>query len=108
MTTWAATGYVPRLLEVAALADVLVYVASDERYNDEVPTHFLRLLLEIGKPVVACLMKMKEADAPTLVAHFQKEVLGRLPPGAVACLAIPQLSPAELADPIRLAGRYRI
>src|SRR5262249_41016460 len=33
MTTWAATNYVPRLLEVAGLADVLVYVASDERYN---------------------------------------------------------------------------
>src|SRR5262249_8477389 len=38
MTTWAAVGYVPRLLEIAALADVVVYVASDERYNDEVPT----------------------------------------------------------------------
>src|SRR5262249_19006715 len=33
MTTWAATSYVSRLLEVAALADVVVYVASDERYN---------------------------------------------------------------------------
>src|SRR5262245_22742693 len=31
MTTWAASGYAPRLLEVAALADVIVYVASDER-----------------------------------------------------------------------------
>src|SRR5438309_6590499 len=35
MTTWAATGYVPRLIETAALADIIVYVASDERYNDE-------------------------------------------------------------------------
>src|SRR5437763_3494812 len=43
MTTWAAAGgagedvrapgYVTRLLEVSALADVLIYVASDERYN---------------------------------------------------------------------------
>ena len=41
MTTWAAAGYIPRLLEAAALADVIVYVASDERYNDEVPTQFL-------------------------------------------------------------------
>ena len=63
MTTWAAAGYVPRLLEVAALADVLVYVASDERYNDEVPTQFLKLLLQAGKPVVVCLTKMREADA---------------------------------------------
>jgi hypothetical protein len=108
MTTWAASGYVPRLLEVAGLADVIVYVASDERYNDAVPTEYLRLLLQAGKPVVACLVKMKEADAPALVAHFQKEVLSRLPAGAVACLAIPFLTAEQLADPVRRAGRYRI
>jgi hypothetical protein len=108
MTTWAATGYVPRLLEVSALADVLVYVASDERYNDAVPTQFLQLLLQTGLPVVVCLMKMREADAPALVAHFQQEVLGRMPPGVVGTLAIPFLRPEQLADPARLAGRYRI
>jgi hypothetical protein len=108
MTTWAATGYVPRLFEASALADVLVYVASDERYNDAVPTQFLHLLLQTGKPVVVCLMKMREADAPALVAHFQQEVLGRLPPGVVGTLAIPFLRPEQLADPARLAGRYRI
>jgi hypothetical protein len=108
MTTWASTGYVPRLLEIAALADVLVYVASDERYNDEVPTQFLQMLLQTGKPVVACLMKMQEADAPALIAHFQQEVVERLAPGTVACLAIPFLTPEQLADPVHLAGRYRI
>lgn len=108
MTTWAATGYVPRLLEVAGLADVIVYVASDERYNDEVPTEFLRLLLQAGKLVVVCLMKMKESDAPALIAHFQKEVLSKMPGGAVACLAIPHLTAAQLADPVHQAGRYRI
>ena len=76
MTTWAAAGYVPRLLEIAGLADVIVYVASDERYNDEVPTQFLQLLLQAGKAVVVCLVKMSEADAAALVAHFKKEVLG--------------------------------
>src|SRR2546429_3226347 len=59
MTTWTApdsatgngrAGYVLRLLEVAGLADVAVYVASDERYNDDVTTQFLRLLLEAAKP----------------------------------------------------------
>src|SRR5262249_45352611 len=48
MTTWAASGYVSRLLEVAGLADIIIYVASDERYNDEVPTQFLGLLLQTG------------------------------------------------------------
>lgn len=108
MTTWAATQYVPRLLEVAALADVIVYVASDERYNDEIPTQFLHLLLQAGKAVVVCLVKMREADAPAFVAHFKKEVLGRISSEALACLTIPQLTPAQLADPVKLASQYRI
>ena len=112
MTTWAASGYIPRLMEAAALADILVYVASDERYNDEVPTQFLHLLLQTGKPVVAVLMKMREADAPALLAHFQKEVTAPLPHpsggGVISTLAIPFLTPAQLADPARQASRYRI
>ncbi len=112
MTTWAAGSYIPRLLEAAALADVLVYVASDERYNDEVPTQFLNLLLQTGKPVVVCLMKMREADAPALLAHFQKEVADRMPRpsggGIIAALAIPHLTLAQLADPSRQAARHRI
>src|SRR5262249_40085621 len=108
MTTWAATGYVPRLLEIAGLADVIVYVASDERYNDEVPTQFLHLLLLTGKPVVICLLKMQEADAPAIVAHFQRDVLGRFSHETLACLAIPFLTPDQLADPAGQAARYRI
>jgi hypothetical protein len=108
MTTWAATGYVPRLLEVAGLADLIVYVASDERYNDEVPTQFLNLFLQAGKPVVCCLTKMREHDAPAFVSHFQKEVVSKLPSGVVSCLAIPHLPADQLADPARLAGKYRV
>jgi hypothetical protein len=108
MTTWAATGYVPRLLEVSGLADVLVYVASDERYNDAVPTQFLDLLLQTGKPVVAVLMKMREADVPAIVEHFKKDVLAKLHGHVLSVLAVPFLSKAELADPARMAGRYRI
>ncbi|HTU20665.1 MAG TPA: GTPase [Gemmataceae bacterium] len=112
MTTWAAGSYIPRLMEAAALADILVYVASDERYNDEVPTQLLHLLLQTGKPVVVCLMKMRESDAPALLAHFQKEVVRHLPNppggGVIAALAIPFLTPAQLADPARQAARYRI
>src|SRR5271166_4437658 len=110
MTTWAASGYIPRLMEAAALADILVYVASDERYNDEAPTHFLHLLLQTGKPVVVVLLKMKEPDAAALIAHFQKEVIAQLPHppggGVIATLAIPFLTPAQLADPARQAARY--
>jgi hypothetical protein len=108
MTTWAARNYVSRLLEISGLADVILYVASDERYNDEVPTQFLRLLLDTGKPVVVCLMKMKEADAAALAAHFQREVLTRLPLGVVSILAVPFLNPAQLADPVNQAAHHRI
>src|SRR5260221_6014776 len=98
MTTWAATGYVPRLLEVAALADVVVYVASDERYNDEVPTQFLKMLLQSGKMVVVCVMKMREGDAPAFLTHFEREVLDRMPAQGVATLAIPQMSRDQVLD----------
>jgi GTP-binding protein EngB required for normal cell division len=108
MTTWAASSYVSRLIEVASLADVIVFVASDERYNDEVPAQFLHLLLEAGKPVVVCLTKMRPADAPALVGHFQKEVVSRMPAGVVGVLTIPFLTPAQLADTSTLVSRYRI
>jgi hypothetical protein len=108
MTTWAAATYVPRLLEIAALADVVVYVASDERYNDEMPTQFLHLLLQAGKAVVVVLAKMREEDAPAFVAHFRQEVLGRLTGQAIACLTVPHLTPAQLADPINQASKYRV
>src|SRR6266566_4738169 len=108
MTTWAAAGYVPRLLEISGLADVIVYVASDERYNDEVPTQFLRLLLQAGKAVVVCLVKMREADAPAFVNHFRQEVLSKLTGRALACMTIPYLSPPQLIDPIKGAAKYRV
>jgi GTP-binding protein EngB required for normal cell division len=112
MTTWAATGYISRLIETAGLADVIVYVASDERYNDEIPTQFLQMLLQSGKPVVVVMTKMREADAPALVTHFQREVLGKLtyPPGGgvYGTLAIPHLSADQLTDPARTVGRHRV
>lgn len=110
MTTWAAQNYTSRLLEAAALADVIIYVASDERYNDEAPTQFLRMLLQTGKPVVCVLVKMREEDAPALLAHFKSEVLDKMPEGqgAVGVLAIPFLTAEERADPVRGAARYRI
>src|SRR5262249_17687935 len=89
MTTWASTGYVARLLEVGGLADVIVYVASDERYNDEVPTQFLRTILQANKNVVVCLVKMGEPNAPAFVAHFKKDVLARMPRPAVEVIPIP-------------------
>ena len=108
MTTWASEGYLSRLMEIAALADVLVYVASDERYNDEAPTQFLELLLQTGKPVIVCLTKMTEGQVQPMLDHFRDAVLGKLGLGALACLAIPNLNPAQLADMSGAVARYRI
>jgi hypothetical protein len=108
MTTWAAENYVSRLLEIAALSDVIVYVASDERYNDEMPTQFLKMILRAGKAVVVCLVKMRPQDAPAFVNHFKQEVLQKIDGGAVAVLTIPHLTGEQLADPIKKAAQYRI
>ncbi len=109
MTTWHATGYLLRLIEVTALADLVIYVASDERYNDEPPTQFLQMALQAGKPVIACLMKMRESQAQAILDHFRRDVVARLPecPRVVACLAVPHLSTDELADPAQRAARFR-
>ena len=114
MTTWASAGYVNRLMEVAALADVVVYVASDERYNDEVPTQFLHLLIKAGKSVVVVLTKVQEANAPALADHFRREILGRLPrlpngaTPAVPVISFPQMPPAERADPTGAGAKHRV
>lgn len=107
MTAWASRGYVPRLLEVAGLADVLVHVASDERYNDAVPTQFLRLFLEAGKAVVVCLVKMREADAPAFVEHFRREVLAGDAGKVAAVVTLPHLPPEVLADPRARGSAWR-
>jgi hypothetical protein len=114
MTTWASEGYVARLMEVAALADVIVYVASDERYNDEVPTQFLHLLVKAGKAVVVVLTKMKPPDAPAFIDHFRQELLSRLPKlpngevPAVPVVALPHMTPEERADPAGAGAKYRV
>lgn len=117
MTTWASTGYTGRLLEIAALADIVVYVASDERYNDAVPTEFLKLLIAAGKPIVVCLTKMRESEAALIIQHFRQEVLGKLFPTLQAqsaqnippipCIALSHLSQEEQADPSGIGGKYR-
>lgn len=114
MTTWAAEHYVSRLLEVVALADLVVYVASDERYNDEVPTEFFRMMIRAGKAVVVCLTKARESDMGTLIEHFRQEVLGRIPAPdpttipPIPVVALPQLSAEVRNDPAGAGAKYRV
>jgi hypothetical protein len=115
MTTWASGGYANRLTEVAALADIIVYVASDERYNDEVPTQYFHLLVQSGKSIAVVLTKMRETDAPTLAQHFRSEVLGKLPPlpdgqsrPEIPIAFLPALSSFERTDPAEGGRKYRV
>jgi GTP-binding protein EngB required for normal cell division len=110
MTTWHALTYVTRLIDVIGLADVVVYVASDERYNDSIPTQFLQLILQAGKPVVTVLTKMSERQAPALVDHFCKEVVARMPEctRVSANIALPQMTDQETADPLGKGARHRL
>lgn len=114
MTTVAAGHYASRLTEVAALADVIIYVASDERYNDEIPTQYLHLLIRAGKAVIVCLTKMKVSDSDALIQHFQSEVLGKLPAlpngmkPTVPVIAIPNIPQSERNDPAGTGSQYRI
>jgi hypothetical protein len=94
MTTWASVGYVSRLMEVVGLSDIVFYVASDERYNDAIPTEFFHQLIKAGKAVVVVLTKVNEGYAEALLNHFKQEVLGKLaPPGSgvppIPCVVLP-------------------
>lgn len=78
LTAKDATHYQSRVIEIAGLAHVCVYVASDERYNDELPTNFLQAMLDAGKWVVVVLTKVSPSDADELVRLFQTQVVKNL------------------------------
>lgn len=109
MTTWKANQYQVRLVETIGLADLVLYVASDERYNDAWPTQYLQYLLQAGKPVVACLTKMQPTQVETLLKHFRETVIARIPEcaGVSAVVALPHLSAAEQAEPAGVGDPHR-
>ena len=113
MTTWASAGYVSRLMEVVALADIVVYVASDERYNDVVPTQFLHLMIQAGKAVVCCLTKVREVNEEAMIADFRAKIIGQLPASigeipAVPVVSIPWLSDDARKNPAGAGAKYRV
>lgn len=96
LTTKDAVHYQSRVIEIAGLAHIGLYVASDERYNDELPTNFLQALLDAGKSIVVALTKVSPTDAAELTRLFQDQVLSRLRQRhrVVAVITIP--SPPDL------------
>lgn len=107
MTTIHAAKYICRLLEILGLADLVVYVASVQRYNDRVPSSYLRMLVDSGKPVIACLTRVPERESDSVRDHFFHEVLAKIAPSnPIPCVVIPEKSWRELADPQAMAD-YR-
>jgi predicted kinase len=109
MTTWKANQYQTRLVETIGLADLVIYVASDERYNDAWPTQYLQYMLQAGKPVIAVLTKMQPDQREPLLKHFREHVIARIPEcsGVSAVVALPTLTAAEQADPAGAAVEHR-
>ena len=67
------------VLRAESRSSLVIWCASDERYNDAVPTEFLHVLVKAGKAVVVALTKMREDETDVLVEHFRGEVLAKLP-----------------------------
>lgn len=97
VTTIHSAHYTHRLIEVLGLADAVIYVASAQRYNDRIPSQYLAMLAQSGKPVIACLTKVPEADEPTITKHFIEEVLhSLLKNNSIPCTVIPYKPLEEL------------
>lgn len=99
LTAKDSTYYQTRVVEIAALAQVAVYVASDERYNDELPTNFLQAMLDAGKWVVVALTKVAPHEADELVRLFQQQVVRKLRSAEriLAVLPIPSPPPGKMS-----------
>lgn len=96
LTTKDASHYEARVIEIAAVADVCVYVASDERYNDELPTNFLHAVTEAGKPTIVVLTKMFETDSAEFISLFRQQVVARLKQPGRILLIYPIPTPTQV------------
>lgn len=82
-------------------ADALVFVASEEKYNDEVCVEFLARAARHGKAIAAVLNK---SAAPEALDDFRKNVIPRATRGgATDVVAIPPGAPPAAFEPLRAA-----
>jgi hypothetical protein len=109
ITTDLSRHYIQRVIEPVSLADLVVYAASDERYNDLIPSRFLALLLQAGKPTLCCLTKLAREDILTITTAFRNQVLAALPSNHLILnvAVLPFIPPTALADPTGAGNSYR-
>jgi GTP-binding protein EngB required for normal cell division len=67
-----SSGYRGAVLSVAALADVIVFMVSKDKYGDKTVWDMLGLIRKLGKPIVVCINKLDPADQNTIVNSFEK------------------------------------
>lgn len=82
--TLAAHSYRRGVLEVAALADVHVFVLSKEKYSDLSVWQLLRLLQPLNRPLVICLNKLSPDAVETVSASLGQRLAELGGPNATA------------------------
>lgn len=102
----AAGPYRNGVLEVAALAEVIVLVLSQEKYADLAVWEMVALIEPLGRPLVVCLNKMTpEAETAITAALGARFTAGYGDCAAVEVVALPRAAADLPAEPVaRLQG----
>ncbi|MEA2790903.1 MAG: hypothetical protein QOG73_3309 [Acetobacteraceae bacterium] len=96
--------YLAAVIEAAAVADVIVYVTSIEKYAVSDLVDWLFELSEAGIPVVECLYKTSKKDRPLVIRKQTEDVFPAasrrldLPPPALPVVALRYMTDGEEAD----------
>jgi hypothetical protein len=113
----AARTYRRGVLEVAALADVVVLVLSKEKYSDLSVWTMLRLLEPLGRPLVICLNKLTSDATGVVAASLRQRLQQTREDGEVPIATVEHLPdlcedggllPAHAADGLRERLRERL
>lgn len=67
------------VLEIAALADVLIFVVSKEKYADLSVWNMLSLVAPLGKRVIFCINKLSSDAADAIPAAVRSRLAERIP-----------------------------
>jgi hypothetical protein len=94
----AARAYRRGVLEVAALADVHLFVLSKEKYSDLSVWRMLRLLQRLARPLVICLNKLTPDAIETVTASLKQRLAELSGPAAGAPIITFEYHPG-LGDP---------
>ena len=70
----AARSYQGGVLEVAALADLHVFVLSKEKYSDLSVWRMLELLKPLGRPLIICLNKITPDAAESVISTLKQRL----------------------------------